>query len=289
MENDMAILLVYFNPCRRKRILMNHLYTENKFRSEGLPVFTIEILLNGNNADIHNSIRVRSNSYMFFKEHVYRILEKKIPSKYTKLAFLDNDVYYKDTNWYYRSSQTLNDYDVVQPFEYAVWQDITYKKPTRLRVSIVKYGRHEFYSTIHDKYHVGFAWCMRRDWYNKLGFFDYAILGGGDTLSSFGWLGIEVPLTNNLQHRWFRQEYAEFIKTRPNITFLGGETINHLFHGSLKRRNYYNRHLIIDSTIDKKEDIIYTNEDGVFEWLDKDKYNPLVLEYLMNRNDDSID
>ena len=88
IKKDMAILLVIFNPSMSKRIIMNYLYTVEQFYLQGLPTYTLELVYEGRKPELAASpsvFHVKTNSYMFHKENMIRVLEKKIPQKYQKL------------------------------------------------------------------------------------------------------------------------------------------------------------------------------------------------------------
>lgn len=283
-KNDMAICLVVFNPSKTKRILMNYFYTKNQFDLQNLPVFTIELVYNGQKPEIPNAFHVYSNSIMFHKENLYRILETKIPKQYKKLAFLDCDILFDDPSWYDKTSKLLNEYDVVQPFENAHWMDLTYThiELTRKTVLEMKKPMWDF------NYHPGFAWCMKRDWYNSVGFFDYAISGSGDTLSTAAWLKKSFPRNFQSLPKALQSEYTKFLnKLCPKITYLKGINVLHLYHGSRDNRQYAIRHKILEVN-QSVLDLIKVNSDGVFEWKNPTKWNPVFFEYFRSRRDDSL-
>lgn len=284
-KKKMAICLVVFNPARTKRILMNYLYTRNQFLIQGLPVFTIELVYEGRTPEVPDALHVQSNSFMFHKENLYRVLEPTIPRKYTKLAFIDCDVLFKDPDWYDKTCKLLKTHDIVQPFEMAHWMDITYKSVTLSRKSVLLNPK----KTWDYNYHPGFAWCMRRDWYTKVGFFDYAVSGSGDTLSSMAWLCHEMPRHFHSLPAALRKEYAAFKDhDPPRVTYLPGSHLFHLYHGSRADRQYVDRHKLLDIERDIADLTIKTKE-GVLNWEDPDKWNPFFLTYFRSRNDDDVD
>lgn len=281
---DMAICFVLFNPARTKRILMNYFYVRNLFEQQGLPVFTLELVYKGRIPEVADAFHVTSESTMFHKENLYRVLETKVPCQYTKLAFLDADVSFQEKNWYAKVSALLNTHDVVQPFERAHWLDLTYKKTILTRKSVVMNEKELWDFT----FHPGFGWCMRRDWYRKVGFFDYAISGSGDTLSSAAWLKKKFPPKFQSLPRPLVEKYkAYLLLASPRITYLKDGDIYHLYHGSRENRQYAERHKMLDIQ-GEIDDYIVKNAAGVFEWKDKDKWNPLFLNYFKTRNDDSL-
>ena len=271
---------------------MNSLYVLNLMKPQGLPVFTLELVFD--TPEIADAIHVYSKSYMFHKERLYRVLEKHVPEKYTKLIFLDADVYFEDKNWYQRLSSLLDNYDVVQPFDNAVWLDLSYTTNLMTAKSFpmitYRYNAIGNKIPIFDGTHPGLAWAMRREWYNNVGFFDFCILGGGDKLSAVAWMKINNN-NNNMSEvlPCYRKEYTTFCMQNPaRITYLQGSTIYHLFHGHRKNRKYQERYQILKNYNDDIHDLIFINDDGVFEWKQPDLFNSKFLEYFISRGDDDI-
>lgn len=280
----MAICFVLFNPAQTKRILMNYLYVKNKFLQQGLPIFTLELVYEGRSPEIPDAFHVSANSFLFAKENLCRILETKIPSCYTKLAFLDADVYFTDPTWYRKTSELLNSHDVVQPFERAHWLDLTYKQTmlTRKTVLLNETKAWDF------AYHPGFAWCFRRTWYRRVGFFDYAVSGSGDTLSVAAWLRKTFPPKFQSLPAPLVKKFQEFcLLPAPTCTYCKDVDIYHLYHGSRENRQYAERHkmLQVKGEIDE---YLTKNKEGVWEWKDPSKWNPVYLHYFKKREDDSL-
>jgi hypothetical protein len=281
-SRDMAIGLVFFNPASSKRMVMNYLYVWNLLKTQGLPVFTLELVFGDATPEIKKAHHVRGNSYMFHKERLCRLLEERIPSKYKKLLFLDADIVFSGDTWYEEISTLLDSHDVVQPFTRAHWLDLTYTNVelTRETVLNMKGSMWDF------KYHPGFAWAFRREWYRKVGFFDWAVTGSGDTLSSAKWLNKAFPEKFKSLPFAMRRAYASYRKLEsPTITSREGDVF-HLYHGSRKKRQYSERHHLLDVNEDIK-DMITLNRDGVYEWKDA-KWNVVLYEYFRNREDDDI-
>jgi hypothetical protein len=283
-SKDMAICIVLFNPCNTKRIIMNYHYMVNILKQQGLPIFTLELVFEGRTPEIPDAIHVRSDSYMFHKERLCRILETHVPAEYTKLAFLDGDILFNSPTWYERTSKLLEEYDVVQPFEQCHWLDLTYSTKQLTRKSVL-FMTEKTYST---NYHPGFAWCMRRDWYRRIGFFDWAVSGSGDTLSTAAWLQKPFPKHFKSCPRALKVEYEAYCTLAvPRITYLKGIEIDHLYHGSRENRQYTERHRLLEMDGSIRE-LIRLNADGVYEWINPEKWNPVFYTYFKNRNDDDI-
>jgi hypothetical protein len=286
VSKDMAVCFVVFNPSQTKRMVMNYLYVKNEYEKQGLPIFTMELVYDGLEPELPDAFHVRASSVMFHKENLYRLLEKKIPKQYTKLAFLDCDILFTDPSWYEKTSTLLKTHDVVQPFETAHWMDLTYTQVllSRKTALLMKSKQWDF------KYHPGFAWCMRRDWYRRVGFFDYAVSGSGDTLSVAGWMRKTFPTNfQSLPQPLIDAYYKDFfLREKPSITYLKGMDVYHLYHGSRTNRQYAERHKMLNVSMPITE-LIHPNKDGVYEWIDeKDEWNERFQAYFDARNDDDL-
>jgi len=282
----MAICLVMFNPVNSKRMLMNYHYIVNEFKLQHFPIFTLELLYPNRSPQIADAIHVKSNSVMFNKENMCRVLERYIPPKFTKLAFLDADVVFKDKQWYSKTSDLLETHDIVQPFETCNWLDLTYSKIESTRKTFVLLKTTE----ISWDYHPGFAWCFRREWYNKFGFFDLGLNGGGDSLSAVLWMKLDYTKGYFLHKNMTSIFIEDFNKTpRPRITYIKNSILYHLYHGSRINRQYCDRSKIFDNC-PNISDMIITNSHGIYEWNSefKDKMNHIFLKYFEDRNDDDL-
>lgn len=281
-SRDMAIGLVFFNPAGSKRMVMNYLYVWNLLKTLELPVFAMELVFDDAKPEIKKAFHVRGNSHMFHKERLCRLLEQRIPRKYTKLLFLDADIVFGGDTWYEEISELLNSNDVVHPFTRAHWLDLTYTNVELTRETVVNMtGRMWDF-----KYHPGFAWAFRREWYRKVGFFDWAVTGSGDTLSSAKWLNKAFPEKFKSLPTAMKRAYTAYRNLEsPTIASREGDVF-HLYHGSRKNRQYSERHHLLDVNEDI-QDMIVLNKDGVYEWKDP-KWNLVMHAYFKNREDDDV-
>lgn len=290
-NHDMAVLLSFFNPCDSKRVLMNFLYTFNWIKAQGIPVYAIELTFEGQQPSIaeENVIHVSSNSYFFVKECLYRILETHVPSKYTKLLFLDADVYYKESNWYNVISTSLDTHECVQAYETLKYLDLSYKHIHKVMKTCML-NPDNLYNV---DYATGLSWGMQRSYYNATGFYDYCIVGNSDLISVLHFVGkLLVEDTLSLILRLHEDKHKEYIqKPQPKSVGYCKLTAYHLYHGSLDNRNYWNRNFIFNRIPSNIHELITTNKDGVFEWKTTellDTWNPIMLSYFKARSDDDI-
>jgi hypothetical protein len=115
-----------------------------------------------------------------------------------------------------------------------------------------------------------------------------AISGSGDTLSSAAWMKKTFPKIFKSLPTSLKLAYNEFSnKQVPRITYYSGCKIQHLYHGSKTNRKYVERHRLIDNENDIRK-LITINKDGMYEWIDKEKWNPLFIDYFQSRIDDDV-
>ena len=283
-KKDLAVGLVYFNCVKSKRLLMNYLYTVEKFKIAGIPVFTIEIYKDS--PEIKDAIHIKTDFILFQKERLCHILEKHIPDTFTKLLFIDSDLVFDNLNWYNELSKKLDDNNIVQPFSTGLWLDITYKKIVKQRIPIafyIKIGKLYNEGEL-GGYHPGFAWAFQRPWFNKVGFFQKAVLGDGDTLSSTAWLNYDFEVRDI--YKKSIQEFRDSIKEPPTMCYLEGN-IYHLWHGDGKKRHYKERRNIFNSVKDIN-DIIKMDKNGLYAITDE-SLKPKIRKYFTNRDDDGLE
>ena len=276
---DMAIGLVFFNPAKSKRMLMNYLYCVEKLKRAKLPYYTLELVYGKEEPEIVDAFHVWSKNAMFNKEQLCRLLERRMPWRFSKVVFLDADLVFTSSDWYTDTSKRLNTHEVVQPFSSAVWLDITYTKATLERSSVVYMNRTKTYNS---QYHPGFAWAFKRSWFRRYGFYEYAITGSGDTMSTAAWLGVEFP--KGYLKSAFVRSFSDYRRMpKPTMTCTPGK-VYHLWHGTHKNRKYVDRHQIVDGIPDVQR-IVRPNWSGVFEVTDKN-VEAKLRDYFTEREDD---
>lgn len=276
---DLAVCFVYFNIARSKRILMNYLYVTNKLRMAKIPFFTLEVVYDA--PEIGEATHIPGKSAMFHKEQLCHLLEQHIPAEFTKLLFLDADVLFGNPQWYSRVSNLLETYQVIQPFRDAVFLDLTYTKQLIKKSSVLFMDRQQYDS----KFHPGFGWGFQRSWFRKIGFFQYAITGCGDTFSVSAWLRAPLPPAYPFQEA-YRPSYTEYKQhPPPTMTFCEG-TIYHLWHGNDNNRQWKTRHAILEGVADVR-DILTAEKGKSFELTDA-AVEKKLRDYFVNRVDDGI-
>ena len=277
---DLAVGLVYFNSSKSTRILMNYLYTVAKLNLAGIPNYTLEMY--EKKPELSDVFYIKTDIILFQKERLCHLLEKKIAKQFTKLLFLDCDVIFDRKSWYNDISQMLDTYEIVHPFSKTCRLDLTYKKCLEWGDAIGTFPQHK--KEIHMN--PGYAWAFQRKWFVDKGFYQYAILGGGDIASARPW--VKAWHTKHIDSKNYRsQSMNEYISKvgEPKVGFLDG-LIYHLFHGSVRNRQWGTRYQILKDFKDPRDATKETKE-GILTIKNK-TLKSKIREYFARRDDDGI-
>ena len=290
IKDDMAVVLVFFNPQRSIRIVQNIITVIHYLKTANIPYFIHELAFNDEPhifAPAPNVKLSRSTSYMFYKENLIHTLLPSIPEKYTKICIMDADIMFDEPFWYTIISTTLDIYDICQPFTTAYFLGANFK-PIKERTNCIDASASKIDWT---REHTGHIWAFKRDWYENSGLIDTTIVGGGDFMMTIAIRGCEYQKdpTSLL--------YKDFL---PNINYshIGRSscnlTIYHLFHGLEVNRQYSSRISSISDVLRlhnlQLKDIIKRRSDGILEWIPekKDIMNEFMTSYFGRRNDDLV-
>ena len=280
-QQDMVILLAFFNPAKSFRIMQNLYTVKQLLEMAEIPVYIGEVAYKEEPFVLPPSsttYQYRTSSIMFYKENIMVQLIKKLPDNFTKVVLLDADILFTDPDWYTKVSESLDVYDIVQPYSKAIQLDVSFNVGNT-KTSIL----YNF-----DNKHEGYAWAFKRSWLEKHSLFEYALVGGGDTM-------IYHSLSNYTNVKTlYSHDVTNTIVTPPLASYVDLEIL-HLPHGNLNNRQYGSRYEIIKSlmklfNIHRLSNAVYRTSDGIFEWFPqyKDQINESLLAYFVDRNDDGI-
>lgn len=295
-SSDTCVIIGFFNPVNYNSSIYNANIVINKLLDSKIPVFITELLYKNQVSKLkYKTQTVYADTIIFSKENLWNLTEKIIPNKYTKLIFLDADINFTDLNWLDSCSNLLDKYDIIQPMEDCI-QYIHKKNDPIVEINLryakksIAYAiknKEPFDEIKSNKFHPGYAVGIKRDIFKKInGFFEYNIIGGGDTLfwSSFG------AMVDNESSRYrgdIVYKYLQYkinctsILSTNNVGYLNNNTALHLFHGSVKDRQYKTRHNFINPL---NIDNFYYNEYGVLEASNEEG----IFEYFCSRNEDGL-
>ena len=288
---DMAIIFVHFNPCKYRRIIQNVLTVKHQMDCAKIPYFIGEIKHDSDSEYLFsksdNVFQYSSNSYMFYKENLIRVIEPLIPSCFTKICILDFDIFFDNPDWYSVISEKLNLVKIVQPFKTANYLNVDYSI-FESRTNCV--DNKTFEPINYKAEHTGFVWAFDRQWFSTYYFDDMIISGMGDTV-----------LANNITKRPYNGSGSFYVNFSSHINPsavnapYGSCDLNvyHLNHGPLINRQYNSINYILNLTFNqngfkKIDDVLSRREDGILQY--KPEYLPLMnsvlLSYFKVRNDD---
>jgi hypothetical protein len=250
----------YYNPVRYRRRLSNY----RIFRANlGLPLATVELSFDGrfeltrNDADV--LIQISGGAVLWQKERLLNLAIKAVPEDVRTIAWLDCDVLLQRTDWAGEADSNLDEFNVVQLFSEAVQVDPDrWEKLPEPRASIpgvaslpdahelLSVRRPEQFALKQVRFNPGLAWAARRTLLEGCGFYDAAIVGGGDSLMAFAMYGhadvlIERFLLGPTRRRHYLKWAVPFHEAiAGRIGHVPG-TICHLRHGDVKNRAYFDR------------------------------------------------
>jgi len=240
--SDLAVLTSFFNPGGSKMLLPNYLEFAEGIRRTGCPLYTVECAFG--DADFQlpadgTVLQVRADCLCWQKERLLNLLEKQVPPRYSKLAWIDADVVFDDPSALYRTSRLLNKHKLVQLFSRVDWLDAdrlaTYSWPGVVS-GVASHGVFAVY--VPKDFHPGMAWAIRRDIWSRVGLFDRTGTMAGDIVMAAAAYGKPKHVAWNLRSRqaaeWYRAWYSGIV---GNVGFVPGE-IRHLWHGDIASRQY---------------------------------------------------
>jgi len=227
----------------------------------GVPVYGVELSLTDNFVTAGNpdwiQIRAREENICFQKEALLNVAETIVPEQYTKIAWLDHDIYFENQNWYEDTSKALDTYNLVQLFDKCVWTD-AYGEEERTAKSIFSLPKPITEETLIPPFwspdiihHSGFALAAKRDlWKKGVKLYPYNFIGGGDNVVAeaalfkdmtpralrIAYQKVEAKPDSAFEYYYtWKQAFYEFVQEQ--YSFIPGK-VYHEFHGSRQNRKY---------------------------------------------------
>jgi len=295
-QKSLAIIACYFNYGGYKLIKDNYFKFKEGVERTGYELFTIEVAFDDKPFDLPagpNTLQLRSNTVLWYKENLINVMVSKLPDYITKVAWIDADLLYSDDTWAQRAETLLDEYKIVQMFEYC--EDLDSSGNIIQIVKSVASLKQKI-ETCEDWriFRPGWAWAARRDFFTQVGLFDKHIMGSNDS-----WFVVTV-LDIKLHNRFYNlnselmaaydvwsNKVREYISSTDEVGVLRAN-IQHLWHGDKKDRQYIKRQDNI-TNLNPYTDLTY-NEDGLLTWTDiaDEEMIHLVKQYFLIRNDDGL-
>ncbi|MEI6058940.1 MAG: hypothetical protein WCP89_04180 [archaeon] len=293
----------FFNIASYKNKYEHYLKFRESSKKQGLKLLAVEIAFNDKpfelkegDAEILIQLRGNEKNMLWQRDVTLNIGLKNLPGDCDKFCWVDSDVIFKNDNWIRETSKLLEQYNVVQPFE---WTKNLKKESYCLEDSEMGrlYGKAYEMANI-DKItplpregHTGISWAFRREIFYKNKFYDKMVLSGeGDVLMARAFYSDIRPeqfLSNypdkarEDQNKWARRIYKQ---VRGSVFYCPGGVL-HMWHGKVGNRFYYGRKDLL-KTLDIDKDLRYDPQ-GILEWSsDKRKLHYAVKKYYFMRNED---
>jgi hypothetical protein len=302
---NLAVVTTYFNPCGYRSRRSNYEAFNEVCRKGGAELFTIECVFPEHQRfDLDPDPRViqlRASSVLWQKERlINHLVGSFIPVKFSKIAWIDCDLIFDNTNWVTEASKMLDLHRVIQLFDHVdrlprgggvedsigdryrsfagVWND----PQTILRDGWDNHG------------HTGYAWAARRELFEQIGLYEAAILGNGDDLMAHGFVGelhSDCIMANYDQDQAMFRHYQKWAQKafrycQGDLGCMPG-TVFHLWHGDHENRRYMERQnemrkIGFDPFVD-----ITIDEVGCLRWAsDHPKLHQFVRDYFALRKED---
>ncbi len=295
-------LTSFFNPKGHKHKADYYRIFKNNIQRQGLKLVTVECAIKGapfvlkpDDADI--LIQVRSDSILWHKERLLNIGFERLPSDCDKIVLADSDIIFLDDDWLQKACDMLENYECIKPFYQAI--RLTKKTSNKILRERKYYPSDEhYYKEVELNYNFNpefrfnyspvFAWVMRKEIFDGLGFYDRMVIGSGDTIMTAAFHNSSSPLKNSSPALdadiivWCNKINE---RMTGRLAHQDG-TILHLFHGKKKNRNYYHRNAVLEKYDFQPHDDIKLNADKCWEWATPKKELHQELElYFLSRNE----
>lgn len=299
-KNDLAVVVTHFNWCGFTTPTRNLHRFVRYIESLKIPIYGVELSLSDKfeTVDYPNwkRIKVDRSNICFQKEACVNLAVKDVPSEFTKIAWIDHDLFFSNTNWVEDASKKLDDYKAIQLFSNYAYTDGAGRKTGRTRPAMVKsIGINKNDALSRRIGMPGCAWAARRELWENGGLYPFSFLGGGDTL--FVYTIMNTLQTEKIHHfaglkdRIFLpyKRWAELINkyiSEKDVSYIDG-TIIHEWHGDSTHRKYDTRYGIVSNL--NFDDCICLDKNGLVQIINVDHifYNS-IYEYFVSRNEDGV-
>jgi len=291
----------YYNPFRGNLRLSNY---HNFRKNLKLPLITVEWSPDGNfdleQKDSDILVQISGGDILWQKERLLNIALSYLPKSCKYTAWLDCDILFDDRDWQITAEKYLEKVDVIQLFEKVIYLknydadlldiNIARQLPpdSSMFSALNAYLNGASLNNMVFKCNPGLAYAAKTEWLINTGFYDAAIVGGGDSL-----FFLSILNKPELIFSWdFTQEqknhfkaWFDRIKYKPSFAFIPS-TIFHMFHGDSKYRKYSDRHMILtECNFDPNKHIKPTGN-GVWMWTKEGaRIQNKVYEYMQSRLD----
>ena len=249
----MWAITAYFNPVKfESRRLAYGVFRRNL----RIPLVAVELSFDGQfdlqKGDADILIQISGGAVAWQTQRLLNIALKHVPSDVNKIAWMDCDIIFADSDWPARAEDALENYSYIQPFSKAIMlrRDEQIKDRNSNydpRIAVTKLCQNGDLDILaqrrgHDVPFAMLAWAARRDCLQQHKFYDAAIVGGADMLF-FSAINNrpDFAIWRFGLNSVFAEHYSRWAAHIPKTSLgkfgcIDGE-IWHLWHGELINRN----------------------------------------------------
>lgn len=260
-DNELWVITVYYNPCRYYSRRSTYDTFIQTMTESGIHVLTVECAFNNEDfelPDCSNIVKIRSNSLLWQKERLINIGALYLPKSCKYVAWIDCDIIFENPYWVQETCTLLSGkYTIVQLWETCLRLPRSGQKTTPTDmvtsfaaittrdISTLECGRYDLHG------HTGYAWAMRREIFDAIGLYEYAVSGSADHFMAHAlYNNYGFCIENALKHDPIQINHLKtwgkifYEYTQGKLGVVSGNIL-HLWHGTQERRNYFKRMWII--------------------------------------------
>lgn len=282
----LGIVTSYYNPVGYKNPERNYSMFRDGLGELAEHLFTAEMSLS-ERFYVKDSLQLRGyqKNLLWQKESLINEAVRRMPPKYTHVAWVDSDLLFNNLNWYREAWQKLQVSKAVQLFDEVVYTDSDLNDQFSKRGFAAEYRSGHMGSCCQ-----GGGWAASRDLFPLSPF---NIMGGGDCAHSYAFVGDwDERYRDHMTPQWELAEGPTFDRLRRTVSgkvdFIDG-AVRHLYHGTREDRRYSDRtDCLKQFDYDPRFDV-RVGSNGLLEWSSpKPDMHRLVGSYFGERDEDSL-
>ena len=296
LNGKLAVVTSYFNPVGYERLKQNYMQFAEDMKSQGADLSTVEVAFGEDHFFLtpgEKVLQIRTPDILWQKERALNALIDSLPSEYDKVAWIDADILFENSNWMKDLSDVLKDVPVAQCFSSVTKYGSDATSINCKLLSVANVAKNSGIDAVDfRKHHTGFAWAARRSFLSKFHLYDYSIVGGNDSLMAMAFFGLnDHP---DLSTKFNDKMIKPYELWRANVQRIVNKSvgcvegnIRHHWHGDFINRQYLDRYnYLIENDFDCIEDI-QVGEDKLWHWAtDKPELHERIGKYFCDRKDD---
>lgn len=294
LPGKLAVVTSHFNPMGYENRRTNYREFAREMAEAGVDMFTVEVAFENEPFDLppdERTLQLRTSDIMWHKEAALNRLIEELPDEYDKVAWIDADLIFSNSNWPRDAAGALEETPVVQLFSSVVCLQANGDPVQNDRASVGAVFAESGEKFAQTNAAPGYAWAARRSFLRKHRLYDAGILGSGDAMMVAAFTGrfnyFQQPTDAAREHF---EQWA-----RPVLRDTGGGfgvtpgRIYHRYHGSIANRRYYQRReCLSQAKFDPARDL-QRSESGLWSWgSDKTGLHAQVVKYFSRRKEDGV-